>query len=174
MPCVGAWRRAQPPSSGGRFDLSCTFWVGVLRAVPFFPNLARCERPSVRRHDDLRREPRALRVWRDQEPLFLGIAHDNPALTPASLLRFNCCVAVFSGLQRGDGAVGIQSVLGGRYAAAVHQGSFATLAQTYGWLARDFLPRHQLVLRRAPAVEIYLTPPDVKAIDGLTEVLLPV
>ena len=51
---------------------------------------------------------------------------------------------------------------------------FATLAETYRWLARDFLPRQQLILRRAPAVEIYLTPPDVNAADGLTEVLLPV
>jgi hypothetical protein len=30
------------------------------------------------------------------------------------------------------------------------------------------------VLRRAPAVEIYLTAPDVEATDGLTEVLLSV
>ena len=117
---------------------------------------------------------RAKRRRDIQEPLFLGIAHDNPALTLASLLRFDCCVAVFDELQRGEGDIGIQTVLGGRYAAAVHQGSFATLAQTYGWLARDFLPRQQLVLRRAPAVEIYLTPPDVNAAQALTEVLLPV
>jgi AraC family transcriptional regulator len=117
---------------------------------------------------------RAKRRRQSQEPLFLGIAHDNPALTPASLLRFDCCVAVFDDLERGEGDVGIQTLFGGRYAAAVHQGSFTTLAQTYAWLAREFLPSHQLVLRRAPAVEIYLTPPDVNATDGITEVLLPV
>jgi hypothetical protein len=48
------------------------------------------------------------------------------------------------------------------------------LATTYRWLALDYLPKEGLELRRAPAVEIYLTPPDVDATDGLTEVLLPV
>ena len=109
-----------------------------------------------------------------QEPLLLGVAHDNPALTPASQLRFDCCVAIVDDVKRGEGDVAIQTVLGGRYAVAVHQGSFATLAQTYRWLARDFLPQQGLVLRPAPAVEIYLTPPDTRTTDGITEVLLPV
>jgi AraC family transcriptional regulator len=116
----------------------------------------------------------ARRSGAQQEPLLLGIAHDNPAVTPASRLRFDCCVALADDVRRGEGDVGIQTVLGSRYAAAVHQGSFATLAQTYRWLARDFLPEQRLVLRSAPAVEIYLTPPDSGAADGITEVLLPV
>lgn len=117
---------------------------------------------------------RATRRGAQQEPLLLGIAHDNPALTPASHLRFDCCVAIADDVQRGEGDVAIQTVLGGRYAVAVHQGSFATLAQTYRWLARDFLPQQKLSFRPAPTVEIYLTPPSVEATDGLTEVLLPV
>jgi AraC family transcriptional regulator len=116
----------------------------------------------------------ATRRGTKQEPLLLGIAHDNPALTPASQLRFDCCVAVTDDVRHGEGDVGIETVLGGRYAAAVHQGSFATLARTYRWLARDFLPQQGLVLRPAPSVEIYLTPPDTGATDGITEVLLPV
>jgi AraC family transcriptional regulator len=117
---------------------------------------------------------RARRRRDNREPLFLGMAHDNPSLTPASQLRFDCCVAVLDDLERGEGDVGVQTLLGGRYAAAVHQGSFTTLEQTYMWLARVFLPRERLTLRRAPAVEIYLTPPDVNGTDGITEVLLPV
>jgi AraC family transcriptional regulator len=117
---------------------------------------------------------RAKRRGAKQEPLLLGIAHDNPALTPASQLRFDCCLAIADDVKRGEGDVGIQTVLGGRYAAAVHQGSFATLAQTYRWLARDFLPQQKLIFRPAPAVEIYLTLPDTEATDGITEVLLPV
>jgi AraC family transcriptional regulator len=109
-----------------------------------------------------------------QEPLLLGIAHDNPALIPATQLRFDCCVALTDDVRRGKDDIGIQTVLGGRYAVAVHQGSFVTLAQTYRWLAREFLPQKGLTLRPSPAVEIYLTPPDSGATDGITEVLLPV
>ena len=116
----------------------------------------------------------ARRRGAKQEPLLLGIAHDDPGLTPASHLRFDCCVAIADDVRRGEDDIGIQTVLGGRYASAVHHGSFATLAQTYRWLAREFLPQQQLVTRRAPAVEIYLTRPDTDATDGLTEVLLPV
>lgn len=116
----------------------------------------------------------AKRRGEKQEPLLLGMAHDNPGLTPASQLRFDCCVAIADDVRRGEDDIGIQTVLGGRYASAVHHGSFATLAQTYRWLAREYLPQQQLVIRRAPAVEIYLTQPDTDATDGLTEVLLPV
>jgi AraC family transcriptional regulator len=137
--------------------------VGPYEQVPAqFERLARWAGARARRRRDTK------------EQLFLGIAHDNPSLTPPSLLRFDCCVAVSDDMQRGEDDIGVQTVLGGRYAAAVHQGSFATLERTYAWLARDFLPRQQLALRRAPAVEIYLTPPDVNASDGITEVLLPV
>ena len=111
---------------------------------------------------------------RDAAPLFLGVAHDNPALTPPNKLRFDCCVAISADVRRGEGQIGVTTALGARYAVAVHRGSFATLATTYRRLALDYLPKEGLVLRRAPAVEIYLTPPDVEATDGLTEVLLPV
>jgi AraC family transcriptional regulator len=111
---------------------------------------------------------------RQAAPLFLGIAHDNPTLTPPQKLRFDCCVAIGADIRRGEAEIGVATVLGGRYAVAAHRGSFATLATTYRWLALDYLPKEALALRRAPAVEIYLTPPDVEATDGLTEVMLPV
>jgi DNA gyrase inhibitor GyrI len=95
-------------------------------------------------------------------------------VTPAAQLRFDCCIAVTDDVRRGADDIGIQTVFGARYAAAVHHGSFATLAETYRWLARDYLPKQKLVMQSAPAIEIYLTPPDTEATDGLTEVLLPV
>ena len=117
---------------------------------------------------------RARRSRATEEPLFLGVAHDDPSLTPASLLRFDCCVAVSGDVARGEDDIGISTVLGGRYAIAVHRGSFATLAETYRWLARDYVPSAGLRLRRAAAVELYLTPPGEGAVEGLSEVMLPV
>jgi AraC family transcriptional regulator len=173
-----AFRKAQrgrwsPAPSGesrvGRVELVPPLRVAFIRHVgPYeqapaqFERLAQWAGSHAQRHGA------------KEDPLLLGIAHDNPALTPASRLRFDCCIAIADDVKRGEGDVAIQTVLGGRYAVAVQHGSFATLAQAYRWLARDFLPEQKLVLRSAPAVEIYLTPPSVEATDGLTEVLLPV
>lgn len=150
----------------GRVETFPSLRVAFIRHVgPYEQAPAQFER--LQRWAGARREGR-------EEALLLGIAHDNPAVTPASQLRFDCCIAIADDVRRGEDDIGIQTVLGARYAASVHHGNFATLMQTYAWLARDFLPRQQLTMRGAPAVEIYLTPPDVEATDGMTEVLLPV
>jgi AraC family transcriptional regulator len=108
------------------------------------------------------------------DPLLLGLAHDNPRITPAGRLRFDCCIEVGANV-RAEGDVGVTEVCGGEYATAVHRGPFDGLAETYGWLALDFMPRHGRSMRMAPCVEIYLTPPERTApAEQLTEVLLPV
>jgi AraC family transcriptional regulator len=112
-------------------------------------------------------------TWRE-EPLFIGVAHDDPGITPAGRLRFDCCVTVHDGL-RPEGAIAVQTVLGGRYAVALHRGPLPRIHETYAWLAREFIPRSRVEMRKAPAAELYLssperTPPD----EQLTEVLLPI
>lgn len=107
------------------------------------------------------------------EPLFLGLAHDNPRITPAQQLRFDCCIEVSENVGA-EGDVGVTEVGGGEYATAVHRGPFDRLAETYEWLAGDFMPREGRSMRKAPCVEIYLTPPERTAPpDLLTEVLVP-
>jgi AraC family transcriptional regulator len=69
----------------------------------------------------------------------------------------------------------VTDVCGGEYASTVHRGSFDRLAETYAWLALDFMSREGRSMRKAPCVEIYLTPPERTAPDELiTEVLVPV
>ena len=107
-------------------------------------------------------------------PLFLGLAHDVPGITPADKLRFDCCIEVTANV-RGEGDVGVTEVCGGDYASAVHRGPFDRLAETYAWLARDFIPREGRSMRKAPFVEIYFTPPErTQPAELLTEVLIPV
>ena len=74
-----------------------------------------------------------------------------------------------------EGDVGVTEVCGGEYATAVHRGPFDRLAETYGWLALDFMPREGRSMRKAPCVEIYLTPPErTPPAELLTEVLVPI
>ena len=108
------------------------------------------------------------------EPLFLGLAHDNPNITPAAQLRFDCCVEVSANV-RGEGDVGVTEIGGGEYATAVHRGPFDRLAETYAWLALEFMQREGRSMRMSPCIEIYLTPPEQTPPDELiTEVLVPV
>jgi AraC family transcriptional regulator len=108
------------------------------------------------------------------EPLFLGLAHDDPHITPAAQLRFDCCIEVTADIHA-EGDIGVTEVCGGEYASAVHRGPFERLAETYAWLALDFMPREGRSMRKAPCVEIYLTPPERTAPDELlTDVLVPV
>lgn len=125
-----------------------------------------------------------LRHWADQPalspgvppryPLFLGIAHDDPGVTPAPRLWFDCCIEVEQSAKP-QGDIGIQAILGATFAVGLHRGPFTTLAETYTRLAREYLPSQDAVLLKGPAIEIYLTPPQrMTAEPGLTEILLPV
>jgi AraC family transcriptional regulator len=108
------------------------------------------------------------------EPLILGIAHDDPRITPPAQLRFDCCLEIAANV-RGEGDVGVTEVGGGEYATAIHHGPFDRLAETYAWLTLDFMPRERRSMRSAPCVEIYLTSPErTSPADLLTEVLVPV
>jgi AraC family transcriptional regulator len=108
------------------------------------------------------------------DPLFLGLAHDNPRITPAAQLRFDCCVEVTADV-RGESDVGVTTVCGGEYATAVHRGPFDRLGETYAWLTVDYMPRERRSMRKAPCIEIYLTPPErTQPGELLTEVLIPV
>jgi AraC family transcriptional regulator len=130
-------------------------------------------------YDQVRPVFERLAVWAaaralELEPLFLGLAHDNPRITPAAQLRFDCCIEVTANV-RGESDVGVTEVCGGEYATAVHRGPFDRLAETYAWLALDFMPREGRSMRKAPCVEIYLTPPErTPPAELLTEVLVPV
>lgn len=111
---------------------------------------------------------------RRADPLFIGVAHDDPSVTPADLLRFDCCVAVPDDV-RGQGVIGIQRILGGSYAVALHTGPFTTIHETYARLALDVIPAFGVTVRASAAVELYVTPPGATPPDEqITEVLLPV
>ena len=62
---------------------------------------------------------------------------------------FDCCIEVAANV-RGEGDVGVTEVGGGEYATAVHRGPFDRLAETYAWLALDFMPREGRSMRKAP------------------------
>lgn len=103
----------------------------------------------------------------------MGMAHDDPSVTPPDRLRFDTCLAIASDV-KGEGTIGVQEIPAGDYAVGTHYGPFETLIETYRWLGAEYLPSTCRVMARRPAVEIYLSDPQVTAPHDLrTEIRLP-
>jgi AraC family transcriptional regulator len=165
-PSPSELRSANTPPCPGRIERLPRLRVAFIRHVGPYENV-----PMVFER---------LQCWaRKQQAkpidlMLLGIAHDNPYLTSPDKLRFDCC-ALIDATVKAEGEIGVREVGGDLYAVKTHYGSFETLAESYRWLVREFLPSSGLRLRNAPAIEIYLSPPEsTQPEDLLTDVLLPV
>ena len=103
----------------------------------------------------------------------LGIGHDDPKVTPADKLRYDCCFTVPDHIQP-EGDVGVTILEGGPHAVITHKGPYTQLGQAYDWLYGAWLPTSGREPRDAPPFEVYLnTPQDVAPADLLTEIYLP-
>ena len=83
-------------------------------------------RPHVRAPRCLGR-PRGVFGPRTQ---MLGVCHDDPKLTPADKLRYDCCVTVPDHIQP-EGEVGVMILEGGPHAVITHKGPYTKLGQAY-------------------------------------------
>jgi AraC family transcriptional regulator len=110
----------------------------------------------------------------DPAPLRIGAARDDPTVTATGHIRFDACITVDErAAAHVGGDVGLQTVGGGLYAATTHHGGYDTLARTYDWLARSFIPATGRAPGQTGALELYLTDPDDRPDELLTDVLLP-
>jgi len=89
---------------------------------------------------------------------FIGICHDDPAVTPSDKVRYDACVSVHGTFQP-IGDIGVQVIPGGDYAVTTHFGPYRKLGDTYAQLLGQWLPRSGRELRSTPCFEIYLNDP---------------
>jgi AraC family transcriptional regulator len=102
----------------------------------------------------------------------LGIAHDDPEVTPSDNVRYDACIVVDDRFQP-EREFGIQEI-GGEYAAATHRGPYGTLGETYVMICGQWLPGSGRELRSAASVEVYRNSPhDTKPEELLTDIHLP-
>jgi len=103
----------------------------------------------------------------------LGIGHDDPHITPADKLRFDCCVTVGEDFQP-EGEVGVQTVGGGEYAVLTHRGPSEQLGECYRLLYGTWLPASGREPRHEPPFEVYHnSPANTSAEDLLTDIYVP-
>jgi AraC family transcriptional regulator len=105
--------------------------------------------------------------------LLLGVCHDDPDVTPADKIRYDCCITVDDQF-RPEGDFGVQTVAGGEYAVLTHRGPYETLGESYRWLYGTWLPTSGREPGHAPPFEVYLNSSgDVAPKDLLTEICVP-
>jgi AraC family transcriptional regulator len=88
------------------------------------------------------------------DSLLIGIAQDDPSVTPADKARFDICVQV-SEFRAPTGAIGCQTIGAGLHAVARHYGSFEHLAETYTFIYDWYIASGKYDLRLAPPFEVY-------------------
>lgn len=88
------------------------------------------------------------------DSLLLGIAQDDPSVTPAEKARFDVCVQV-PAFHSPAGNIGCQTIAGGLFGVARHYGAFATLGETYRAIYQAFIASQEYQLRLVPPFEVY-------------------
>ena len=104
---------------------------------------------------------------------FIGICHDDPAVTPSNKIRYDACMSADERFQPQDD-IGVQVIPGGDYATATHFGPYEKLDESYAALLGQWLPRSGRELRSSPCFEVYLNSPESnEPEDLLTDVYVP-
>lgn len=96
----------------------------------------------------------------------LGVAQDNPNITPADLTRYDACVEVEDDFRPSD-EVGVQFVRGGRFASVRFHGAVADSRAAWVRFLTRTLPEVGLVPDLAPAIEIYDAVPSMNTHAGV-------
>jgi AraC family transcriptional regulator len=90
------------------------------------------------------------------DPVFLGIAHDAPGITPPEKLRFDAAIVVPEPFSP-HGAIGHQVLGSADFAVTTHVGHFRTLPDAYRTIVHRIGALKGYRLGGLPSIEIYRT-----------------
>ena len=111
--------------------------------------------------------------WLGGEPMFIGLCHDDPTVTPDEKIRYDACLPVGESFAP-EGAIGVQVIAGGRYARTTHQGPYDRFDETYARLCGQWIPRHGFLVRSAPCFQVYFNDPEsTEPEELLTDIYMP-
>ncbi|MCG8530213.1 MAG: AraC family transcriptional regulator [Desulfovibrionales bacterium] len=113
-----------------------------------------------------------LGLWEHPE-VILGISYDDPRITPAEKLRYDACIKI---AENTDVPAPLQklTIAGGRYACAIHKGSYLTISRTYTTMLGEWFPESGEELANRPPLEVYVnSPEDTPEEELLTELRVP-
>ncbi|WP_318838235.1 AraC family transcriptional regulator [Leptospira yasudae] len=104
---------------------------------------------------------------------WIGISQDDPEITPSEKIRFDLGVSVAAGEVSNEGALGKQTVAGGKYLVVRHRGDYSKLPEVYSFLLNRFATEKKLALKNSPPFEVYLDPFRKKFEVTITDIYIP-
>jgi AraC family transcriptional regulator len=108
-----------------------------------------------------------------QTTMALGVAHDDPEVTPPDKVRYDACIVVDNSFVP-EGEVGAQIIGGGEYAITTHRGPYERVARTAARVCGEWLPASGREPRSAAILAHHRNfPPDTAPEDLLTDIYLP-
>ncbi len=105
--------------------------------------------------------------------IFLGIAYDDPKITPTGKERFDACITVNRNFLPPEN-IRTKIIKGRRYVKATHYGSYETIGETYDNFFYEFFPNSKEDCESDAFLEIYITTLDeVTPNELITELYVP-
>jgi AraC family transcriptional regulator len=127
--------------------------------------------------------PRICQLWQQfgdwctsrglmsRERRLLGVAQDNPNITPRDQTRYDVCIEVDDGFAP-DSAVAVKTLPGGVFACAPFQGTAAQIGPAWVRLLGKTLPHAGYEVELAPAIELYESGKGIDPETGVFRCLL--
>lgn len=104
---------------------------------------------------------------------FIGIGHDDPAVTAPENIRYDAAVSVTNEPDV-SGDIHLGEIPGGDYGVYLHTGPYEGLQAVYDDLFSKWLPSSGREMRSIPAFEVYLNSPETTPPAELkTEIWVP-
>lgn len=109
---------------------------------------------------------------------YVGIAYDDPRLTPEERIRYDCCLVPSTAAQANARQLlqqpGFRALAtrAGRYAAMEHRGPYSRIESSYSFLYDHWSPSSRYTMSNDPALEIYAGPPVPAVQDSLRFTIL--
>lgn len=104
---------------------------------------------------------------------FIGICHDDPAVSPHDKIRYDACVSVDESFRPG-GDIGVQVIPQGDYAVTTHFGPYGKLGGSYANLLGQWLPLSGRRLESTSCFEVYFNAPEnTEPQDLITDIHAP-
>lgn len=104
---------------------------------------------------------------------FLGISHDDPAVTDPQRIRFDVCITIDHDIEETE-FIRTKTIPGGDYARSVYKGSYTNLQSVYASILGSGIPKLGREYENSPSIEAYLNTPDKTPEDELlTEIRIP-
>lgn len=106
----------------------------------------------------------------------VGASYDDAETTPPEKIRYDACLTCNDDfVPDADWGIDVQTLGGGKYATAIHRGSYRGIRDSFRRILKEWVPHNGRHLRDAPCLEVYIDDPEkTPEEDVRTKICVPI